>query len=125
MTSSPRHPLPMAATGCACCAPTSVPEEAGTAVEAQSPSSDGTARSTKPRLPQNATHSIPPQDPAGWPGGHRKVDTPDPIPNSAVKHLSAHGTVAQATGESVAAGPPSRILHSPVIHTPPRGGAAR
>ena len=43
MTSSPRHPLPMAATGCACCAPTSVPEEAGTAVEAQSPSSDGTA----------------------------------------------------------------------------------
>ena len=53
------------------------------------------------------------QDPAGWPGGHRKVDTPDPIPNSAVKHLSAHGTVAQATGESVAAGPPSRIQHTP------------
>ena len=43
MTSSPRRPLPMAATGCACCAPSSVPEEAGTAVEAQSPSSDGTA----------------------------------------------------------------------------------
>jgi hypothetical protein len=58
-----------------------------------------------------------PKDPAGWPGGHRKVDTPDPIPNSAVKHLSAHGTVAQATGESVAAGPPSRILASPVTHT--------
>ena len=32
-----------------------------------------------------------------------------------MKHLSAHGTVAQATGESVAAGPPSRILtHSPL-----------
>ena len=57
----------------------------------------------------NHFHS-PYKDPAGWPGGHRKVDTPDPIPNSAVKHLSAHGTVAQATGESVAAGPPSRIL---------------
>ena len=41
MTSSPRRPLPMAATGCACCAPSSAPEEAGTAAEAQSPSSDG------------------------------------------------------------------------------------
>src|SRR6478609_10946447 len=72
--------------------------------------------------PSRACHthntSIPThKDPAGWPGGHRKVDTPDPIPNSAVKHLSAHGTVAQATGESVAAGPPSRIPRniSPVI----------
>src|SRR6478609_3227112 len=68
--------------------------------------------------PSRACHthntSIPThKDPAGWPGGHRKVDTPDPIPNSAVKHLSAHGTVAQATGESVAAGPPSRILCTP------------
>jgi hypothetical protein len=78
---------------------------------------DGTARSTKPRLANTHFHS-PSKDPAGWPGGHRKVDTPDPIPNSAVKHLSAHGTVAQATGESVAAGPPSRILrHSPVTLT--------
>src|SRR3954452_7493900 len=78
---------------------------------------DGTARSTKPRLtPMRYTlHS--PKDPAGWPGGHRKVDTPDPIPNSAVKHLSAHGTVAQATGESVAAGPPSRILNLHPSHT--------
>src|SRR6478672_12620473 len=66
-------------------------------------------------------HSIPThKDPAGWPGGHRKVDTPDPIPNSAVKHLSAHGTVAQATGESVAAGPPSRILNThPSFPIPP------
>jgi hypothetical protein len=79
------------------------------------PSSDGTARSTKPRLPKSTLHS--PKDPAGWPGGHRKVDTPDPIPNSAVKHLSAHGTVAQATGESVAAGPPSRILATLTRHT--------
>src|SRR6476469_7477496 len=86
---------------------------------------DGTARSTKPRLPHTRT-SIPSKDPAGWPGGHRKVDTPDPIPNSAVNHLSAHGTVAQATGESVAAGPPSRILtNHPSFPIPPRGGAAR
>src|ERR671920_2067115 len=82
---------------------------------------DGTARSTKPRQYQPSHTPFPRKDPAGWPGGHRKVDTPDPIPNSAVKHLSAHGTVAQATGESVAAGPPSRILHSPVIHTPTAG----
>src|SRR3954452_18790588 len=58
----------------------------------------------------------PSQDPAGWPGGHRKVATPDPIPNSAVKHLSAHGTAAPEAGESVAAGPPSRI---PGPHTTP------
>src|SRR5215831_3926115 len=31
--------------------------------------------------------------------------TPDPIPNSAVKTLSAHGTAAQAAEESVAARP--------------------
>ena len=83
---------------------------------------DGTARSTKPRLP-NTRHTLhSPKDPAGWPGGHRKVDTPDPIPNSAVKHLSAHGTVAQATGESVAAGPPSRILNIHPSHTQPTAG---
>jgi hypothetical protein len=33
---------------------------------------------------------------------------PDPIPNSAVKTLSAHGTAAQAAEESVAARPPPR-----------------
>ena len=33
---------------------------------------------------------------------------PDPISNSAVKHASAHGTVSQGTGESVAARPAQR-----------------
>jgi hypothetical protein len=33
---------------------------------------------------------------------------PDPISNSAVKHTSAHGTVSQDTGESVAARPAKR-----------------
>ena len=34
-----------------------------------------------------------------------RCQRPDPIPNSAVKHLSAHGTVSQDPGESVAARP--------------------
>ncbi len=76
-----------------------------------------TARSTKPRTPHTPTPQHQPshhpiQDPVRWPGGHRGDDTPDPIPNSAVKHPSAHGTAAQAAGESVAAGPPGRILHN-------------
>ena len=33
------------------------------------------------------------------PGGLCKVIRPDPIPNSAVKRLSADGTVSQGTGE--------------------------
>ena len=37
------------------------------------------------------------------PGGHSGGIPPDPIPNSAVKAPSAHGTAAQAAGESVAA----------------------
>src|ERR1700742_3762574 len=37
------------------------------------------------------------------PGGSSERDTPDPIPNSAVKPLSANGTSSQDAGESVAA----------------------
>src|ERR1700733_6461227 len=37
------------------------------------------------------------------PGGPSGGIPPDPIPNSAVKASSAHGTAAQAAGESVAA----------------------
>ena len=39
--------------------------------------------------------------------------TPDPIPNSAVKTLSAHGTAAQAAEESVAARPAKPPTLSP------------
>ncbi len=51
--------------------------------------------------------------PAGWPGGLRGDATPDPIPNSAVKRPSAHGTAPQGAGESAAAGPPGRTPPSP------------
>ena len=37
------------------------------------------------------------------PGGSSEGDTPDPIPNSAVKPFSAYGTSSQDAGESVAA----------------------
>ena len=70
--------------------------------------------------PPDPTPLISRQDPARWPGGHREDDTPDPIPNSAVKHLCAHGTASQDAGESVAAGPPSRILHT--THTTTSAG---
>ena len=43
------------------------------------------------------------------PGGHSEGAPPDPIPNSAVKPLSAHGTASQDAGESVGARPPDRI----------------
>src|SRR6195952_158311 len=52
---------------------------------------------------------------------------PDPIPNSAVKRLSAHGTVSQDPGESVAARPAKIIqtIHS-LRHTdPPARGTRR
>ena len=39
------------------------------------------------------------------PGGLSGAPQPDPISNSAVKRASAHGTVSQGTGESVAARP--------------------
>ena len=34
-----------------------------------------------------------------WPGGYSEGETPDPIPNSAVKTLSADGTASQGVGE--------------------------
>ena len=40
-----------------------------------------------------------------WPGGSCVGPEPDPIPNSAVKPLSAYGTKSQGLGESVAARP--------------------
>src|SRR3954471_17539359 len=71
---------------------------------------------------QTATPSE--KGPARWPGGYRGDDTPDPIPNSDVKHPSAYGTASQDAGESVAAGPPRRT-HTSDPTPPPRGGAAR
>ena len=36
---------------------------------------------------------------AEWLGGYGEGPTPDPIPNSAVKTLSADGTASQGVGE--------------------------
>src|SRR5687768_3402690 len=47
----------------------------------------------------------------GRPGGPGKGHKPDPIPNSAVKPLSAHGTKPQGLGESVAARPAKHRTH--------------
>ena len=79
--------------------------------------------------PSDASHRIPrkhPQDTygvsrrpvraVGRPGGHSEGPAPDPISNSAVKHTSAHGTVSQDTGESVAARPAKHRQHA---HTEP------
>ena len=52
---------------------------------------------TSPRVTQNLI-----QPDSGWagrPGGFGGGPAPDPIPNSAVKTPSAHGTVSQGTGE--------------------------
>ena len=70
------------------------------------------------------------------PGGPCEEPKPDPIPNSAVKLLSANGTVSQDPGESVAARPAKhneipphnlktiiKIAANPVISSS-RGGAA-
>jgi hypothetical protein len=65
------------------------------------------------------------------PGGPCEEPKPDPIPNSAVKLLSANGTVSQDPGESVAARPAKHNdnLHNlktnQTIYAPSsRGGAA-
>jgi hypothetical protein len=51
----------------------------------------------------------------GRPGGSCEGPKPDPIPNSAVKSLSAHGTKPQGLGESVAARPAKhRISDQPL-----------
>ena len=57
--------------------------------------------------------------PIRWPGGPSEAATPDPIPNSAVKRLSAHGTASQDAGESVAARPPDGNLPHPPTRSPP------
>ena len=49
------------------------------------------------------------------PGGPGEAARPDPIPNSAVKRFSAHGTVPQGPGESVAARP-AKINASSLDH---------
>src|SRR6202008_3966610 len=57
------------------------------------------------------------------PGGSSEEPQPDPIPNSAVKLLSANGTMAQALGEEVAAGPAKDkkflFMLSPLTKPPP------
>src|SRR4028119_609972 len=50
-------------------------------------------------------------------GGHGRRDTPDPIPNSAVKRGAADGTAPQGAGEQVTAGPDQ----NPPISRPPTG----
>jgi hypothetical protein len=52
------------------------------------------------------------------PGGPSGGIPPDPIPNSAVKAPSAHGTAAQAAGESVAARPAKDAFHDPAFVRP-------
>src|SRR5689334_24697174 len=53
------------------------------------------------------------------PGGPSGGIPPDPIPNSAVKAPSAHGTAAQAAGESVAARSAKDAFINPAFaHTP-------
>ncbi len=55
------------------------------------------------------------------PGGSSEAPPPDPIPNSAVKRLSAQGTVPQGTGEQVAAGPAKiNTTHTVPHHDPTR-----
>ena len=53
-----------------------------------------------------------------WLGGHSGGIPPDPIPNSAVKASSAHGTASQDAGESVVARPAKNGFCFP----PPRWG---
>ncbi len=55
----------------------------------------------------DAETRAPPSEPNDLrrPGGFCETTRPDPIPNSAVKRPSAHGTVSQDPGESVAARP--------------------
>ena len=57
-------------------------------------------------------------DGLGRPGGPGETARPDPIPNSAVKRLSAHGTVPQGPGESVAARPAKAIVARISGHPP-------
>ena len=54
------------------------------------------------------------------PGGPGEAARPDPIPNSAVKRFSAHGTVPQGPGESVAARPAKIDARHPFTRPRPR-----
>ena len=59
----------------------------------------------------------------GWlrrSGGHGGGSTPDPIPNSDVKTASAHDTVPQGTGKSVAARPSQPTLRNALASAHPR-----
>src|SRR5260221_8455454 len=65
-----------------------------------------TTRSGKRRATPAVTPystNVPGPSVLGRPGGHSEGPAPDPISNSAVKTLSAHGTASQDAGESVAA----------------------
>jgi hypothetical protein len=80
-----------------------------------------------PRAPHDDTHAKHRRQPSAigcrlpapqprwlrWPGGHGEGETPDPIPNSAVKALSAQGTAPQDAGEQVAARPAKPSPNSP------------
>ena len=75
-------------------------------------------------LPRHVPHPPAPRSPrARWlrrPGGHSERDPPDPIPNSAVKPPSAHGTASPRRGRvgrrqasqatSTPPSPPTRTL---------------
>ena len=70
----------------------------------------GTGVRAKPRRHTSVRRHARRPDDLGRPGGSSETSRPDPIPNSAVKRLSAHGTVSQDPGESVAARP-AKIIH--------------
>ena len=76
-------------------------------VQRQTPALQGPAQDTPDHITPHAT------DPRAYAGAGlvaiARGQTPDPIPNSAVKTLSAHGTAAPAAEESVAARPAPAI----------------
>ena len=83
--------------------------------KAPRPRSSLTQRIRSVQLHNNITSTVP----IRWPGGPSEAATPDPIPNSAVKRLSAHGTASQDAGESVAARPPDGNPYTQLTLTDP------
>ena len=80
------------------------------------PTNTQTQRTTHKTTPE-PSHQIPKPTQQRWlgrPGGHGGEHTPDPIPNSDVKHSSAYDTAPQGAGKSVAArsSKPSQIAVS-------------
>ena len=73
-----------------------------------------------PELPNTPLHGRKPEAQMILAGlvAQARPQGPDPIPNSAVKRLRAHGTVSQDPGESVAARPAKIIkpIHSSHTH---------